>query len=61
MDAALPSVHGACTTRCSARCPLSAGGEEVAAVSISDTVDVVETADTLEIQETRIVAEFASA
>lgn len=52
MDAALPSVHGTCTTQCSARCPLSAeAGEPAGGVEITGIVEVRETADSIEIRE----------
>ncbi|TCT13592.1 hypothetical protein EDC22_101462 [Tepidamorphus gemmatus] len=59
MNEALPAVHGACTSRCSARCPLSdaagAVGETVErgtlfAVGRSGaTVDIGEAADIREV------------
>lgn len=59
MDDALPSVHGGCTTQCSARCPLAANAVEVAAVEIVDRVEVVETTDTFEVRETLEICEVA--
>jgi len=46
MNEALPSVHADCTSRCSAKCPLVAGGE------IVDTREVVETAESVDIPQT---------
>jgi len=62
MDEALPSVHSACTSQCSARCPLTAAAEDDAvAVTLVDTVEVAETSETIEICETVEVYEFAGA
>ncbi|MEJ8572262.1 (2Fe-2S)-binding protein [Microbaculum marinum] len=60
MDSALPSVHSACTSRCNAKCPLSAS-EQDAATMVVETVDVVETADTVEVHETLQIRQFVGA
>ena len=60
MDAALPSVHSACTTRCNAKCPLAADGETVGSFEVTNTVDAVETAEGLDIHETIEIHEHVS-
>jgi bacterioferritin-associated ferredoxin len=56
MEAALPAVHGACTSQCSRACPLSAA---VAEIEIYDTVDIAEPGSAVEIRESLEIHAYA--
>lgn len=69
MEAALPGVHGACTSQCSAKCPLSAHGDielaetgqgvGSAAIDALDPIEAIEAVEVVEGCGTISTREFA--
>lgn len=52
MNEVLPSVHEACTSQCSAKCPLAAGDDHIGGgMNVADLVEVMELGETIEVVE----------